>query len=131
MSFKNLARQFGRIDRTDKASDVEGVTRFSEAGDTLVEVLLAVMVLGLASVAMIIAFSTSISASAEHRQLSATGIVLDSVSQEVISEIQAQPVLFTCPQPGNGPEPLSYYQANVPMAIALPYTSQYSATFAS
>jgi len=105
--------------------------RRSEAGDTLVEVLLAVMVLGLASVAMIIAFSTSISASAEHRQLSATGIVLDSVSQEVISEIQAQPVLFTCPQPGNGPEPLSYYQANVPMAIALPYTSQYSATFAS
>ena len=105
--------------------------RRSEAGDTLVEVLLAVMVLGLASVAMIIAFSTSISASAEHRHLSATGIVLDSVSQEVISEIQAQPVLFTCPEPGNGPEPLSYYQANVPMAIASPYTTEYSAAFAS
>src|ERR1035441_7310007 len=69
--------------------------RRSEAGDTLVEVLLAVVILGLASVAMIIAFSTSISASAEHRHFSATGIVLDSVSQEVISEIQAQPVLFT------------------------------------
>ena len=89
MSFKNLARQFGRIDRTDKASDVEGVTRFSEAGDTLVEVLLAVIVLGLASVALIIAFSTSISASAVHRQLATSDILLSTVSQEAIGVIES------------------------------------------
>ena len=62
--------------------------RRSEAGDTLVEVLLSVVVLGMASVALLIAFGTSISASADHRQLSASGIVLDAVSQQVISEIQ-------------------------------------------
>jgi trimeric autotransporter adhesin len=72
--------------------------RRSESGDTLVEVLLAVIVLGMASVALLIAFGTSISASADHRQLSASGVVLDSVSQQVISEIQANPSLFDCPE---------------------------------
>ncbi len=71
--------------------------RRSESGDTLVEVLLALIVLGMASVALIIAFGTSISASADHRQLSASGIALDSISQEVISDIQATPSLFLCP----------------------------------
>ncbi len=42
----------------------------------------------MASVALIIAFGTSISSSAEHRQLSSSGIVLDSISQQVISDIQ-------------------------------------------
>ena len=51
----------------------------------------------MASVALIIAFGTSISASADHRQLSASGVALDSISQEVISDIQATPSLFTCP----------------------------------
>src|ERR1017187_4934660 len=40
--------------------------RRSEAGDTLVEVLLAIVILGLASVAILLAFATSISGSAEH-----------------------------------------------------------------
>ena len=62
--------------------------RRSESGDTLIEILIALVVLGMASVALIIAFGTSISASAEHRQLSASGIVLDSISQQVISDIQ-------------------------------------------
>jgi trimeric autotransporter adhesin len=62
--------------------------RHDESGDTLIEILIALMVLGMASVALIIAFGTSISASADHRQLSASGIVLDSISQEVISDIQ-------------------------------------------
>ncbi len=36
----------------------------SERGDTMIEVLLALMVLGLTSVALIVAFSTTLSASA-------------------------------------------------------------------
>ena len=71
--------------------------RRSESGDTLLEILMALVVLGMASVALIIAFGTSISASADHRQLSASGVALDSISQEVISDIQATPSLFTCP----------------------------------
>ncbi len=41
----------------------------SEEGETLVEVLLSVIILGVASVALIAAFGTDISASAEHRSL--------------------------------------------------------------
>ena len=51
--------------------------RRSDAGDTLIEVLLALLILALASVALLIAFSTTISASARHRQLTTSGIVLD------------------------------------------------------
>ncbi len=84
-----------------------GETRFDEAGDTLVEVLLALIVLGLTSVALIIAFSTSISASAEHRQLATSDIALSAVSQQAIASIDSQLVLFTsC-------ESLTYYQSHV------------------
>src|ERR1700722_20619121 len=76
---------------------VARMRRRGEAGDTLVEVLIALVVLGLASVALIIAFGTSISASADHRQLSASGVALDAISQQVIADMQATPSLFTCP----------------------------------
>jgi hypothetical protein len=68
----------------------------SEAGDTLVEVLLALLVLSLASVALIIAFSTSISASAEHRRLVTADLVVGSVSQNAIASIEGNLQLFTC-----------------------------------
>ena len=41
-------------------------THRSEAGDTLVELLIAMVVLAIASVAILVAFATSISASSEH-----------------------------------------------------------------
>jgi hypothetical protein len=57
-----------------------------------------VVVLGLASVALITAFGTSITASAEHRNLANYNIVLTSATQTAISEIQQQQALFeTCP----------------------------------
>ncbi len=68
----------------------------SEAGDTLVEVLLALLVLSLASVALILAFSTSISASAEHRRLVTADLVVGSVSQNAIANIEGQLQLFAC-----------------------------------
>ena len=43
--------------------------RFTEQGDTLIEVLLALIILGIASVALLAGFATSIGASAEHRNL--------------------------------------------------------------
>jgi type II secretory pathway pseudopilin PulG len=97
----------------------------SEAGDTLVEVLLAVIVLGMASVALLIAFGTSISASADHRQLSASGIVLDSVSQQVISEIQANPTLFTCP------EVYSNYTSDVTFTAPSNYTAGFATSYSA
>jgi hypothetical protein len=71
----------------------------NDAGDTLVEVLLALIVLSLASVALIIAFGTSISASADHRSIANYNTVLASADADVRSQIQVNPSAFfgSCP----------------------------------
>lgn len=61
-----------------------------ESGDTLIEVLLTMMVVGTAATALIMAFSTAIAASAEHRNLASTDTVLRSVSEKVIAVFQVQ-----------------------------------------
>ncbi len=104
--------------RTDATT--QGRSRFNEAGDTLVEVLLALIVLGLASVALLIAFSTSISASAEHRRLATADIVLSAVSQQAIASINSQLNLFTTCQT------LSYFQSQVSMSVPSAYSSSYT-----
>ena len=57
------------------------------------------MVLGLASVAIMLAFATSISGSAEHRSLTTFDTVLRSASEEAISQLQQQTTseFGTCP----------------------------------
>jgi type II secretory pathway pseudopilin PulG len=101
--------------------------RYSEAGDTLVEVLLALIVLGLASVALLIAFSTSISASAEHRNLATYDTVLATATQVTIANIQSQPSLFSCPAnlsayPGYNPPPIT---------LPAPYAGKYTVLYDS
>jgi type II secretory pathway pseudopilin PulG len=95
--------------------------RHGESGDTLIEILITLVVLGMASVALIIAFGTSISASADHRQLSASGIVLDSISQEVISDIQNW-------QGPSGNDPGALFQCGY---VYQNYVNATAATFAS
>lgn len=75
----------------------------SDAGDTLVEVLMTLIVLSLCVVAFMLAFSTSITASAEHRNLATMGTALRSVSEAALSQIQQQPSpLFTpCATPSS------------------------------
>ena len=97
-----------------RATANQGESRFNDAGDTLVEVLLALIVLGLASVALLIAFSTSISASAEHRQLATSDIALSAVSQQAIASVDSQLNLFTSCQT------LTYYQTNVQLLPSPP-----------
>ncbi|MGD0055267.1 MAG: type II secretion system protein [Acidimicrobiales bacterium] len=80
----------------------------SEAGDTLVEVLLALIVLSLASVAVIVAFSTTISASGEHRSLATFNTMIRSATEQAISQVQG-----TSAVPFNNCAPLSYYQAGI------------------
>ena len=82
--------------------------RRSDAGDTLIEVLVALLILAGASVALIIAFSTTLSASATHRDLTTSNVVLDSATQEAGSQIQAMANAFTCPLAAN---PLTQYQS--------------------
>ena len=91
-SFRSLA------ERIAHSSEHDGPRR-SEDGDTLIEVLLAIVILGLASVAIITAFATSISSSAEHRSLATFDTVLRSASQEAIAQLQEQTKseFETCP----------------------------------
>ncbi|MGC1238378.1 MAG: invasin domain 3-containing protein, partial [Acidimicrobiales bacterium] len=102
--------------------------RRSESGDTLIEILMALVVLGMASVALIIAFGTSISASADHRQLSATGIALDSISQEVIADIQATPSLFTCPSVFQNFENATFGSTSPAFSVPTGFTATFAAS---
>jgi type II secretory pathway pseudopilin PulG len=69
----------------------------SERGDTMVEILLSLIVLGLTSIALIIGFSTTLSASAQHRQLASANLAINNYSQQVTAGIEADSALFTCP----------------------------------
>ena len=66
-----------------KRSSAPEEARRSEAGDTLIEVLLAIVILGIASVAILLAFATTISGSAEHRTLTTADTVLEDCRREV------------------------------------------------
>ena len=113
-------------------------TRRSEAGDTLIEVLLALMVLGIASVALILAFSTSISASAEHRNLSQNNDVLTTATEEITSAIQNDPSLFTAACTStNAPTAMSNYPQysqgyfNLPSPYTYPANPKYDVEYVS
>jgi type II secretory pathway pseudopilin PulG len=62
----------------------------SERGETLLEVLMALLVLGLAGVALIGAFTTVIGASSEHRTLSTNDVVLKDFAESATNQIQLQ-----------------------------------------
>jgi prepilin-type N-terminal cleavage/methylation domain-containing protein len=99
----------------------------NERGDTLIELLIALVVLGLASVALITALGTTVSAESDHRDLATFNTILTSSSQQALSEMEQSPNLFTtCPA-----NLLSYYQAQVPITVASPYASDYTASITS
>ena len=62
----------------------------SEAGDTLVEILIALAVIGIAATAMLLAFATSISGSGDHRNAVTLDTMLRTASAEVTAAIQQQ-----------------------------------------
>jgi|GEM_PF-7061030 len=98
----------------------------SERGDTMIEVLLALMILGLTSVALIVAFSTTLSASAQHRRLTSANIAINDYSQQVIAGIEANQNLFTCPTPARStstiPTNVGYYVNQLAIASTAPYS---------
>ncbi len=63
-------------------------TRFTEEGDTLVEVLLALVVLGLAATALLFGFATSISASGQHRNLASLDASVRNATDAAIAQVQ-------------------------------------------
>ncbi len=100
--------------------------RASERGDTLIEILLALVVLALAALALIIAFTTTIAASAQHRQLARTDTILATASEEAIAAIESKPALFTdaCSTPISG---YPFYSTNQGFPLPAPYTAQAAA----
>jgi type II secretory pathway pseudopilin PulG len=62
----------------------------SEAGDTLVELLIALVVIGITATALLAGFSTSLSASAEHRNLATIDTALKGYVEAATYQIQLQ-----------------------------------------
>jgi hypothetical protein len=88
------------VDRASNRRRAMDRPRDGEAGDTLIEVLITMMVIGTAATALIMAFSTAIAASAEHRNLASTDTVLRSVSEKVIAQFNgANSVYSSCATP--------------------------------
>lgn len=77
---------------------LDGDGRSDEAGDTLVEVLLALIVLSLCGVALITAFGTAISSSATYRRLASVDTVMRSAEEAGVARIQQQtnPLYIPC-----------------------------------
>jgi type II secretory pathway pseudopilin PulG len=81
--------------------------RGNEAGDTLIEILITLLIMSVAGVALISAFSTSISATSEYRGLSVSDTVLRSVSEQVIGLFQAGGLYEPCAT-------YLYYESTIP-----------------
>lgn len=87
------SRRIGRRDR--------GMNRHAdEGGDTLIEILIAITVLGLVGIALLGGFGTAISASAEYRNLAAVDSVLKNFAESATNQIQLQtsptPIFSPC-----------------------------------
>ena len=92
-----MRRDFHRSRPLSSRSDAHRA-RCGDAGDTLVEVLLAVVVLGLCSMALMLGFGTSINGSSEYRSIATVDTVLRTAVEEATSAIQQNAsVAFACP----------------------------------
>jgi type II secretory pathway pseudopilin PulG len=78
-------------------------------------VLLALIVLSLTSVAVIVAFTTTISASAEHRSLTTFNTMIRTATEQATQQVQGNSAV-----PFNNCAPLSYYQSGIGMVTFSP-----------
>jgi large repetitive protein len=85
----------------------------SEQGDTLLEILIAILVIALTVTALLGALVETITSSTQHRTLSTLDNLLNSFSQSVENEVQGkaqqQPLFLNCPRPAT-PGVVSPYQ---------------------
>jgi hypothetical protein len=80
---------------------------------------MALIVLSMAALAIMIAFSTSISASQEHREIATANIVLANYSQQAIAQIEQTPGLFGCGSQNQSDE-TTYVLDSVQNQITIP-----------
>ena len=93
-----------------------------ERGDTLIEVLLALVILGIAGVALLTAFATAITASSEHRHLATLDASVRAASDQVIAQVQqAGNNAFGPSNCTNNPQGTSYSPTWTPFRIVHGY----------
>ena len=95
----------------------------SELGDSMIELLLAMAIIGVAALSILAAFATSINATGAHRNLATFDTVLRTASAEVTGDIQQQSAATFANCSG------AYVVNTTPGSIPLPPT--YSATITS
>ncbi len=75
----------------------------SEQGDTLLEILIAIVIISLTVTALLGALVTTLTTSTEHRSLSTLDTLLNSFAQSVENQVQGksqqQPLFLNCPTP--------------------------------
>jgi type II secretory pathway pseudopilin PulG len=109
------------LERVQKPTD-------SERGDTLVEVLIALLVIGLTATALLAGFATSISASTEHRNLATLDTVLKSYVESATYQLQQQQNFLFVPNPPTSevcPTAASYTSAIAAPAVPSPTFSAF------
>jgi type II secretory pathway pseudopilin PulG len=104
MNLEEVSRVKGELVERRTASHSD------ETGDTLIEVLVAIIVLSLSGLALLLTFSTAIAASAEHRSLATNDTVLRSTAEVAFSLIQQQasPLFTSCATPGDYVSPNNF-----------------------
>lgn len=85
-------------------------TNFSEGGDTLIELLIAVVIISFTSVALLGSLVAAITGSTEHRALSVEETILKSSAETLKNEIQQQDHFVECEGPA-GPDYTGYLPA--------------------
>lgn len=98
----------------------------SERGDTLLEVLMTVLVVGITSVALLVGFSTSISGSAAHRALATNDVAMRTVSQAVYAQVEGPsgPNMYDpCTTQYGSPTPSSEFNAPTGYLVSVEVTA--------
>ena len=108
------------------AAPVPGDRRRTEIGDTLVEILITLTVIGIGATAILLAFATSISGSGQERTAATFDSMLRTAAAEVTSDIQQQSsaVFANC----SGAYTVNTTPGSIPLPNAPAPAPQYTAT---
>jgi len=105
--------------RTTKFSQSSREANGNEAGDTLIEILLTLVIMSITVVSLIAAFSSSIAASSEYRGLSVSDTLVRTVTEEVTAQFQQQlSAYISCPNA----TPANYLSELSSVTIPAPYS---------
>ncbi len=114
----------------------EDGARSSDAGDTLVEIMVAVVIIGISAAGILGGLGAVLGSSGTHRSLTSLDAIVKSFAETAKYEIQRQagtppggPEFVQCATPPNGavptsPQPLSYVLASTPYPSSGPVGTQ-------